>query len=89
VGSWLCRSKVGSIFEENSADLAVTGCDIGKFTGTCYMTIQRALCCLPESFAVMGGLTTSSERSLSDVNLRYSTGGLTGQGSFLVPRNLR
>lgn len=30
VGSWLCRSKVGSIFEEDSADLAVTGRDIGN-----------------------------------------------------------
>jgi hypothetical protein len=89
VGSWLRRSKVGSIFEEDSADLAVTACDIGKSTGACYMAVQRALCCLQESFAVMGGLTTSPERSLSDGNLRYSAGGLTGQGSFPVPRSLR
>ena len=52
--SRLCRSKVGSIFEQDSADLAVTGRDIGKSAGTCYMAVQRALCGLPGSFAAMG-----------------------------------
>jgi hypothetical protein len=88
VGSWLRRSKVGSIFAEDSADLAVTGCDIGKSTGTCYMAVPTRSLLFAESFAVMGGLTTSPERSLSDGNLHYSAGGLTGQGSFPVPRNL-
>src|SRR5579859_4749295 len=85
----LCCSKVGPIFEDDSADLAVTRCDIGQSTGTYYVAAQRALYSLPESFAVMGGLTTSSERLPSDGSLHYSTRGLTGRGSSPVPRNLR